>query len=376
MQWWLVILARKCPTQYGRLNCILTTLLTLGSNDQDDYWKDASLTEATDDAIEVPPALTVQTIEGVEPLDDQFGVLEPLTVPSSIWDVLFSQSEQIEGRVSQPIYTYAIVDAAKAMGLVEMLEASGLDHSCLFQGKAAEELRDVAPYIVRLEESNAFTRNLFTKGDSGWQMWDRKPGIYLRSPASLGEIRKHFRKFTKVRREDGKWFYFRFWDRDAQEAMVHAARGALPEMERLFITSCQNPLLCAYLPSFSAIITSERIWATDAAPTAITPNDFLAMLLQIIKQQRTHRDLSAIASKIDVGTEDSALMEPLGMLFDAGFTNKAQLSQLGQIEFASQFRFLRQPHVYAVIHSQEPRYAAFVRLMDMATLQELVHAAG
>lgn len=337
-----------------------------------DYW--AQEPAGSEKPAEAP--LIVETLDGVEPLDDQFGVAEPLTVPVALRDALFGQSELIEGRAVLPLHTYAILDAAKVMGLVEMLDSSGLEHACLFKGEAAEELRDVAPYIVRLEEANAFTRDLFTKGDAGWRMWDREPGIYLRSRASLDEMRKHFRKFTKVRNEDGKWFYFRFWDSDAQEAMVHAVRDELPEMKKLFVTSGLDQLMCAYLPSCNAIIKSERIRAKDAALPAITTNDFLAVLLQIIKQQRTHRDLSIIAKKIDQGICDSALMGALWMLFEAGFTNKVQLSQLGQIEFASEFRFLGQPQVYAVIHSQEQRYAAFVRLVDMAALQGFIHGAG
>lgn len=345
-------------------------------SDEGDYWTSAALTGAAGDAAHSQPALRVHTIENVAPLDAQFGVSVPITVPAALRDALFGQGELIKGRAILPLHTYAILDAAKVMGLVEMLETSGLDHTCLFKGEAAQELRDVAPYLVRLEEANAFTRNLFTKGDAGWQMWDREPGIYLRSQASLDELRRHFRKFTKAQDEHGKWLYFRFWDRGAQEAIAHAVRDRLHEIERLFITSHSDQIMCAYFPSCNTIITSERIKATDTALTAQKSNAFLAVLLKIIKQQRVHHDLSAIAGKIAAGAYDSMLMRALEMLFKAGFTNKAQLLQLGQIEFASGFRFLGQLEVYSVIYSQEPRYAAFVRLIDIAALQESVHGAG
>ena len=339
--------------------------------DDSDVWRQGPA--APKEPTEAP--LVVREIDGVEPLGNQLGIAKLLTVPVVLRDALFGQSDLSEGFAVRPLQTYAILDAAKVMGLVEMLDSSGLEYACLFTGETAGELQDVAPYIVRLEEANTFTRNLFTKGDAGWQMWDREPGIHFRSRASLHEMRQHLRKFTKVRDKDGTWYYFRFWDRDAQEAMVHAARNEVPEMKKLFITSGIHQPVCVYLPSFGAIITTECMGSTDAAGATITPNDFLATLLQIIKQNRMYRDLSAIARKIDLDADDSVLVRALGALFDAGFTNKAQLLQLGQIEFASKFKFLEQPQVSAVIHSHEPRYAAFVRLVDMAGMQGVGHGA-
>jgi len=167
--------------------------------------------------------LHIEEIEGVGPLDSQFGVHPPKTVPDALYEPLFGQPDPTPAEVAQyggagkvpPLHTYAILDAAKVVNFVEMLEASGLEYRCLFKGKAAEEMRDVAPYVVRLEEDVDFTRNLFShdpEQEVPWFMWDREPGIYVRSRGSLEEMWRHFRKFTKVQDEDGKWFYFRFWE--------------------------------------------------------------------------------------------------------------------------------------------------------------------
>ena len=56
------------------------------------------------------------------------------------------------------------------------------------------------------------TRNLFTQSDAPWHLWDNESGIYIRSGGTLDDMWKHFRKFTKVQDEQGKWFYFRFWE--------------------------------------------------------------------------------------------------------------------------------------------------------------------
>lgn len=170
------------------------------------------MTGMSGNAVNPRPEFTIQTIEGVKPLDGQFGVATPLTVPAALRDGLFGQSELIEDRAILPLHTYVILDAAKVMGLVEMLETSGLDYACLFKGEATMELRDVAPYLVMLEETSAFTRNLFTKGDAGWQMWNSQPGIYLRSTQDFQSIWRHFRKFIKVQDYTGRWLYVRFWE--------------------------------------------------------------------------------------------------------------------------------------------------------------------
>ena len=175
--------------------------------------------------------LHIEEIKGVKPLDSQFGVHPPKTVPDVLYQPLFGQPDPTPAEVAQyggadkvpPLGTYAVLDAAKVVNFVEMLEASGLEHRCLFKGEAAEEMRDVAPYVVRLEEDVDFTRNLFShdpEQEVPWFMWEREPGIYLRSRGTLDEMWKHFRKFTKVQDEDGKWYYFRFWEGESFAACL------------------------------------------------------------------------------------------------------------------------------------------------------------
>lgn len=166
-------------------------------------------------------AFHIKTIEGVEPLDTQIGVFPKKTVPDALRDAVFGQPDptaaEVEAAGGDPaavpiMQTYAILDAAKLTNLPGLLERSGLEHRCLFKGDAFEKLRNVAPWIVRLEEGNAFTCNLFTRSDAHWHLWDTEPGIYVRSRSILNDMWKHLRKFIRVQDEDGKWFYFRFWE--------------------------------------------------------------------------------------------------------------------------------------------------------------------
>lgn len=190
----------------------------MNANDFDNYWVQSP--EAHDAPAE--PSLQFNTIEGVEPLDAQLGIIELKTVPDALHEPLFGQHSGV------PLHTYAILDAAKVPNLPELLNASGLIHKCFFKGDAYDELKDVAPWIVQLEDDNAFTRNLFTKSDAPWHLWDTEPGIYLRSYGTLNEMWKHLRKFTKVQDEDGKWLYFRFWEPRALTALIVGGAARLP----------------------------------------------------------------------------------------------------------------------------------------------------
>lgn len=174
----------------------------MNADNFDDYWVQSPKTAGAPDE----PDLQINTIDGVEPLDAQLGVVDLKTVPDALYESLFGRP------CDTALHTYVILDAAKVPNLPELLEVSGLTHHCLFKGNAYDELKDVAPWIVQLEDENVFTRNLFTQSEAPWHFWDKEPGIYLRSDASLADLCAHFRRFTKVQQTDGRWRYFRFWE--------------------------------------------------------------------------------------------------------------------------------------------------------------------
>ncbi len=178
-----------------------------GSEVHQDYWTQASV--ETSAAASTAPGfeLRVDMVRGIRPMDRQFGIMARKTVPQPLLDPLFGQDD---GR--RDLQTYMILDAGRVKGLPEMLETSGLEHRCLFKGEAYDKLKDVAPWLVRLVIDNRFTRQIFTQSDATWHLWDKEPGIYLRSAGSLGEMWRHFRKFTKLPDETGKWYYWRFWE--------------------------------------------------------------------------------------------------------------------------------------------------------------------
>lgn len=139
----------------------------------------------------------------VRGLDAQFGSYPKQDVPAEL-------AEQVFGTPGRSCY--ALLDGAKINHLPQMLAGSLLDHDSLFQGKAQQELAEVAPYLVRLERESPFTRRLFTTPGALGGLWGRDGGVLLLSAAPLADIRRQLRKYTRIRDEGGKWFYYRFWE--------------------------------------------------------------------------------------------------------------------------------------------------------------------
>lgn len=166
-----------------------------------DPWLDVSASNLISDSN--VPALDIETIGDISPLGSQLGIVSKKTVPDALRNILFGQPE---------LTTCAVVDAAKIPNLPEVLENSDLEHRCLFKGRAYDDLKNVAPWIVRLVEGNAFTRSLFTKINDQQNLWDNEPAIFVCGKPSLDEMWHHFRKFIRIQDSTGRWLYFRFWE--------------------------------------------------------------------------------------------------------------------------------------------------------------------
>lgn len=189
------------------------------------------------------PALHIRTIEGVTPLDAQIGAFPKKTVPDALYDALFGQPKPTatevhaaDGDVTAiiPMNTYAILDAAKITNLPDILEGSGLEYTCLFKGSALEDLKNIAPWIVSLGIENLFTRNLFTKSNMPFHLWDEAivsgGSMFCRSYMPIDEIKKHFRRFTQVKNESGKIINISFWSPSFLSAARHTTTSHREDM--------------------------------------------------------------------------------------------------------------------------------------------------
>jgi len=149
--------------------------------------------------------LHIQRLTGIEPISDRPGASDG-DVPRALLKALFGQPA-----TGPEIHSYALLDAARIPGLPEVLETSRLDHLCLFKGDR-DDVGPTAPWLVRLKESDKFTRNLFRQSNRSWHLWGKDCGIFLRSAASLPALSDHFRRFTRIRDLRGRIAFFRFWD--------------------------------------------------------------------------------------------------------------------------------------------------------------------
>ncbi|MDO5642151.1 MAG: DUF4123 domain-containing protein [Paracoccus sp. (in: a-proteobacteria)] len=227
------------------------------------------------------PALQIETIEHVEPLGSQIGSFPKKTVPDALHDALFGQLTPTEAEITAaggdastvpPLQTYAVLDAAKFVNLPELLADSGLKHCCLFKGDAYDELKDVAPWTVRLEEGSSFTRNLFTRSDGPWHLWDSEPGIYIRSRTGLAALHSHLRKFFKLRDEAGAWYYLRLHDPRVTRALL---RGAPAFGHRLLVPQPQsyNLTVITCVESRAQIVRPNAGAQAERRPIRIGPQE-------------------------------------------------------------------------------------------------------
>jgi len=133
-------------------------------------------------------------------------------------DLIISRLWQpVEGGDAQGVY--ALVDAARSEAIYPKLMSAKAASVCLHRGKKAEELAWVAPYLVQLEREDSLTRWLLENG------WGKSRCVFVRSAASLQELKRHFRAFLKVYDENGKAYFFRFYD---------------PRVMRVYLPTCNK----------------------------------------------------------------------------------------------------------------------------------------
>lgn len=101
---------------------------------------------------------------------------------------------------------FAVLDGARDPRVHRAALASGVPWACLYAGQLAQPLVEVAPYLVKLLPDHPFTEELLSEG------WGQSWGIFLAARASLEELRRHLRRFLRVKTEDDQTLLFRFYD--------------------------------------------------------------------------------------------------------------------------------------------------------------------
>lgn len=144
------------------------------------------------------------------------GRSEPLTdrdwLPSQLGELLFGQNDDS----GEQLRTFLLVDPTlrrDVRGVFDLDDELDVPARCLFQGEAAETLKGSAPYIVDLSLSASNGKVSRFHSDFFRHHWGKGTGIIVRSQASMDDLWRHFRKFTRLQvAEDRRWVFFRFWD--------------------------------------------------------------------------------------------------------------------------------------------------------------------
>ncbi|MGH9668443.1 MAG: DUF4123 domain-containing protein, partial [Bryobacteraceae bacterium] len=101
---------------------------------------------------------------------------------------------------------WAILDGARDRRISFDLLNSYQTYTCLYSGDLAPDLERTAPYLVQLECDDRYTRNLLRNA------WGKNWGVFLKSDASINQLRRHLRTFLVVRGPTGKRLVFRYYD--------------------------------------------------------------------------------------------------------------------------------------------------------------------
>jgi hypothetical protein len=121
-------------------------------------------------------------------------------------------TEQMLNKLAQKIFSnediqpYAILDGASIPNLLEKLDEHQVECECLFAGELEDDMAEVAPYLIKLTADSTFAEWLLLEG------WGKHWGIFVLTKMENSALLNHLCKFIRVRNEEGKVLYFRFYD--------------------------------------------------------------------------------------------------------------------------------------------------------------------
>ena len=180
----------------------------------------------------------------------------------------------------RPAHCYMMVDATlrtQVTGLFD-LDVFFDRAQCLFNGEAADDYAEVAPWLADLtiidpdQDDLSFHRDFFDKH------WNQNTSVLILTDASFKDVRLHLRRFIKLRLvETGAWMYFRFWDPAVLADFLRAIDFDLLRLRRMMGTDDGIPLNYVMRRNNAAIRFSAD-WTqfrdVGVAPMFIRQNDF------------------------------------------------------------------------------------------------------
>jgi len=101
---------------------------------------------------------------------------------------------------------FIILDGAKMQSHLLVAKQFNEEGRCLYSGEPEKTLGHVAPWLFPFERKSNFADWFIAS--SGKQNW----GILLETKMEMNQVYMHLKKFLRVKFENGKNVYFRFYD--------------------------------------------------------------------------------------------------------------------------------------------------------------------
>lgn len=141
---------------------------------------------------------------------------EPLS-PSPVWDKnTLKKDIALFGEPLPELKCYFILDANKHKFLKPESFHCRIEN--LFQGEFAEITKEIGPYLVEVipyPDYKAESELMGLFSDEGAMTrfnWHEELGIFIHSRYDFDTVLHHLRHFPVMKDENGKWFFFRFYD--------------------------------------------------------------------------------------------------------------------------------------------------------------------
>ena len=137
--------------------------------------------------------------------------------PSPVWDEnTLKKDIALFGEPLPELKCYFILDANKH----KLLEPESFHCRIenLFQGEFAEITKEIGPYLVEVipyPDYKAESELMGLFSDEGAMTrfnWHEELGIFIHSRYDFDTVLRHLRHFPVMKDENGKWFFFRFYD--------------------------------------------------------------------------------------------------------------------------------------------------------------------
>ena len=129
----------------------------------------------------------------------------------------------------------------------------------------SECLAEAGPWLVALEPDHRFAQNMWIDSPAAWHLWASDAFVLCRSSRPLAELRKHLRRFTRLRRDTGDaWYYFRFWQADIMAAL--ALRGPFELVGQLYAADCMATVLLPIEDRILELTRKDSVEIKETAP--------------------------------------------------------------------------------------------------------------